>query len=315
MLATLASSMGVALENARLFGETKRLLTETDERAAELAIINSVQQGLAAQLDLQAMYDLVGDKIQETFDAQVVDIAIPEHGSDVVHFVYAIERGVRYPDDPTPSIDATRALIAERAPIVIDDIPAWEQDHGEMPVVQGEASKSLVRVPMIVGGDVRGTISLQNLDRTHAFSEADVRLLTTLAASLSVALENARLFGETRRHAAELAIINETQRALAAETTARRMYEILGEQVHDVFDAQVVDVAILDPAGQRLTFAYIVERGRASRSRRCPIGARKRVIETAEPLLVNDRVVERLAAMGQPAAIRASRRAPRSGRP
>ena len=56
--------MGVALENARLFGETKRLLTETEERAAELAIINSVQQGLAAELDMQAMYELVGDKIQ-----------------------------------------------------------------------------------------------------------------------------------------------------------------------------------------------------------------------------------------------------------
>ena len=61
----------MALENARLFDETQRLLTETNERAAELAIINSVQQGLAAKLDMQSMYDLVGDKIQEIFDAQV----------------------------------------------------------------------------------------------------------------------------------------------------------------------------------------------------------------------------------------------------
>ena len=76
LLTTLAASMGVALENARLFDETKRLLTETNERAAELAIINSVQQGLAAQLDMQAMYDLVGDKIREIFDAQVVDIGV-----------------------------------------------------------------------------------------------------------------------------------------------------------------------------------------------------------------------------------------------
>ena len=53
--------MGVALKNARLFDETKRLLADADERAAELAIINEVQQGLAAQLDIQAMYDLVGD--------------------------------------------------------------------------------------------------------------------------------------------------------------------------------------------------------------------------------------------------------------
>ena len=49
-------------------------------------------------------------------------------------------------------------------------------------------------VPLFIGGEAIGAISLQNLDRENAFTEADVRLLTTLAGSLSVALENARLF-------------------------------------------------------------------------------------------------------------------------
>ena len=53
LLTTLAGSLAVALENARLFDETQRLLAETNERAAELAIINSVQQGLAEKLDMQ----------------------------------------------------------------------------------------------------------------------------------------------------------------------------------------------------------------------------------------------------------------------
>ena len=112
LLTTLASSMGVALDNARLLGETKRLLTETDERAAELAIINGVQQGLAAELDLQAMYELVGDKIQEIFDAQVVDIGIYDLEAGVTHYPYAIERGVRYPDEPVPITEVVRAQIA-----------------------------------------------------------------------------------------------------------------------------------------------------------------------------------------------------------
>ena len=45
LLQTVAASMGVALENARLFDETQRLLKETEQRNAELAIINSVQAG------------------------------------------------------------------------------------------------------------------------------------------------------------------------------------------------------------------------------------------------------------------------------
>ena len=44
---TVAASMGVALENARLFDETQRLLKETEQRNAELAVINSIQQGIA----------------------------------------------------------------------------------------------------------------------------------------------------------------------------------------------------------------------------------------------------------------------------
>ncbi len=67
LLSTVAASMGVALENARLFDETQRLFKESEQRAAELAIINSVQEGLAAQLDFQAIVDLVGDKIREIF--------------------------------------------------------------------------------------------------------------------------------------------------------------------------------------------------------------------------------------------------------
>ena len=79
LLQTLASSMGVALENARLFDETQRLLKETEQRAAELAIINSVQEGLASKLDMQAIFDLVGDKIQSMFNAQSVIISSFDH--------------------------------------------------------------------------------------------------------------------------------------------------------------------------------------------------------------------------------------------
>ena len=75
LLQTLANSMSVALENARLFDETQRLLKETDARAAELAIINSVQQGLADKLEAQAIYELVGDKLREFFDSQAISIA------------------------------------------------------------------------------------------------------------------------------------------------------------------------------------------------------------------------------------------------
>ena len=57
LLQTLAASMGVALENARLFDRTAHLLKETEQRNAELAVINSIQQSVGAELDFQAIVD------------------------------------------------------------------------------------------------------------------------------------------------------------------------------------------------------------------------------------------------------------------
>src|SRR5438874_7793963 len=74
LLQTLANSMSVALENARLFDETQRLLKETEQRNAELAVINSIQQGMSSKLDFQAIIDLVGDKLRDVF--QTPELAI-----------------------------------------------------------------------------------------------------------------------------------------------------------------------------------------------------------------------------------------------
>ena len=105
------------------------------------------------------------------------------------------------------------------------------------------------------------SISLQNLDRFHAFSDADLRLLTTIAGSLSVALENARLVHETRQRNAELALINSVQEALAGELELQAIYDIVGDKIQEVFDAQVVDIGLYDDASGLMYFPYTIERG------------------------------------------------------
>ena len=313
LLSTLAGSLSVALENARLFDETKRLLTETDERAAELAIINSVQEGLAQNLDMQAMYDLVGDKIQEIFDAQVVDIGIYDTAAATISFPYGIERGVRVPDEMIRIADShlSKTVLETRQPIHVRDVPRWLAETDVAQTLQGEQPQSLLLAPLIVAGEVRGRISIQNLDRIDAFSESDARLLTTLASSLSVALENARLFDETRRlltetdrRAAELAIVNSVQRGLSSELDVQAMYELVGERATDVFDANVVDIAIFDRDEDLMRFPFIIERGVRFDDHPGPvIGFRRRVMETGQPVVVTHDLGTEAAEVGQPAQL------------
>jgi GAF domain-containing protein/DNA-binding response OmpR family regulator len=290
LLTTLAASLSVALDNARLFDETKRLLAQSNERAAELAIINSVQEGLAAELDMQAMYDLVGDKIVEIFDAQVVDIGLYDIAANVVHYPYTIERGVRFPDAASPIGPLARQVLDSRGPVLIPDIDVWEREQGIKTVIlQGEPARSVLAAPLVVGAETRGQISLQNLDHTDAFSDGDVRLLTTLASSLSVALENARLVDETRQRASELAIVNEVGQAAAAQLDLDRLIQLTGEQLETTFRADIVYVALLDPATDMIDFPFRTERGKPAprEPMRLGEGLTSRILASKQSLLMN----------------------------
>src|SRR4029077_15985062 len=88
LLETVTSSMGVALENARLFDETQRLLKETEQRAAEMAVINSIQQGIAGELSFQAIVDMVGDKLREVLKSGDIDIAWMDSQTGLIHYLY-----------------------------------------------------------------------------------------------------------------------------------------------------------------------------------------------------------------------------------
>ncbi len=298
ILTFVANHVGAALSRARAIEETR-------QRNAELALITDVQRGLAANLDMQAMYDLVGDRLHQIFDAQGVDIGMLDRDAGVLHYPYTIERGVRLPDEPTPVVAGPGAHVLEtREPVLINERFAERVAELGGGFVQGEMPRSALYVPLVVGGEATGRISLQNLDHEHAFSDADVRLLVTLAGSLSVALENARLFEETRQRNAELALINDVQRGLAENLEMQAMYDLVGDRLQEIFDAQVVDIGILDEPAQQIRFPYSIERGvRFPDEGMDVIGFRKHVLETQQPLVINHDLGQKADEFGQPRAI------------
>ncbi len=200
LLETVASAMSVALENARLFDEIQRLLKESEQRSGELAIINGVQQGLASRLNMDAIYMLVGEKIRETFNAQIVNIATYDRITHVMQGRYFFEDGEVLPGITLPAFGFRKHVVEKREPLVINhDMTRWMEVY-DNPILEGVQPKSAIFVPMVAGNEPIGVISLQNIDQENAFSEADLRLLQTLANSMSVALENARLWEEEKKY-------------------------------------------------------------------------------------------------------------------
>ena len=98
-------------------------------------------------------------------------------------------------------------------------------------------------------GRAVGVISIQNLDREGAFSERDLRLITTLAASLSVALENARLSREAHRRADEMAALAEIGRDISGMLDPREVIERIAGHARRLFAAQSSAVFLEAPDG------------------------------------------------------------------
>ena len=165
-----------------------------------------------------------------------------------------------------------------------------DERYGNPHVLSGEPVKSVdLRARSIAGGRATGVISLQNVDREHAFTDSDERLLVTLAGSLSVALENARLVHETRQRVAELATVNSVGQALAGHLDLDALIELVGDRLQETFEADIVYVALLDEASGRIDFPYFYELG--ERRHEPPIvygeGLTSSIIESDEPLLLN----------------------------
>ena len=297
LLSTVAASVGAALENVLLFEETQRLLKETEQRAAELAIINSVQQALAAKLDLQGIYDLVGDKIRDIFDAQAVLVGSFDHERGVETFNYGFEKGRRFESPERPINQTRRELIEKRQPIFFNRLtPEMITERGSSTIEGTEPPKSVVFAPMIVGDEVKGYISIQNVDRFDAFGEADVRLLQTLASSMSVALESARLFAETQQRAAELATINTVSQRLSGKLDLKTLIELVGEQVRTVFKADMAYVALLDRATGMIDFPY--QHGDQNASIPYGEGLTSKIIESGRALILNADIDRRRHELG-----------------
>ena len=294
-LQTVASSIGVALENARLFDETKRLLTETQQHAREDAIIAEVGKLLATQLDAQNIYEIVGDRLRALFDAQVLMIATFDRATNLVTYRYLSEKGARQYAEPRSPRGFPKYVIQTGKPLLLNQVTDQVRQQYDSTVVAGSPTKSGIWVPLTISGEVFGVISIQNVDQENAFTEDDLHVLGTVAVSMAVTLENARLFTETKRllvetqhHAREDAITAEVGKLLAAQLDVQNIYEIVGDKLHTLFDAQVLMIVTLERTTNLFHYRYLIEKGeRQFAEPRNPRGFAKHIIETGEPLLLN----------------------------
>ncbi|MCB9077724.1 MAG: GAF domain-containing protein [Anaerolineaceae bacterium] len=203
LLTVLANQGAAALENAAW---ARTLEQRVAERTAELTTINSISQALVSELDLEAVIELVGEKLRAIFEVETVYLGLYDADNEKIHFAYNYYHGQRYHGITINYGEGLASKVIEtRQPMLINENVA--QHYIELKVEANDfPAKSYLSVPITVsdsgsqsGQAVIGVISVQSTKQEGRFDEADLRLLTTIAANVGVAIQKARLFEETQQ--------------------------------------------------------------------------------------------------------------------
>jgi signal transduction histidine kinase/DNA-binding response OmpR family regulator len=203
LLENLAAYTTIALDNANAYLVINQREQEVRERAAELVTINRISQALAMQLDKTRLIEFVGDQVRDMFHAPIAYVALLDRASMMLHFPYA--HGEEAQPRPYGS-GLTSQIIRTGEPLLINE--DMEGNRTRLGIEQiGRLTASYLGVPIPSGGQVIGVISVQSVDQEGRFTEADQRLLSTVATAVGVAFHNAKLFEEAgyARAAAEQA--------------------------------------------------------------------------------------------------------------
>jgi GAF domain-containing protein/DNA-binding response OmpR family regulator/tetratricopeptide (TPR) repeat protein len=266
LLETLANSMSISLENARLFDETQRLLKETEQRAAELAVINSIQQGLAAELNFQAIIDMVGDKLREVLDTSEIGIRWYDHNTNLMHYLYEYEHGERIFIPPGHPSGYWIRMVEDRQPIILNNL-AEIIAFGITTVPGTDQGLSAAFIPILGADRVMGVIVVEDYHKENAFSEANTRLLQTVASSMGIALENARLFEETQRllketeqRNSELGFLNDISVAISGTLDVNDLTHIVGDKARDIFNCDSSMIMLVDKETNLIHVPYEYDR-------------------------------------------------------
>lgn len=263
-LRTAAGQAAVALDNAYLFAREQR-------RAVQFRLLNSVTQDMSSILEMDRLLEVVVNLVQRTFGYYYVGLGLEQDQSIVVQAVAK--------DEEDPSTEDLRgasysegvvAWVAEQGrPLLINDVhkdPRYREKTG-----LGETRAELA-LPIHAHGKIVGVLDIRSR-KLNAFEPSDVVLLETLAAQVSIAIQNAELFRALSNQRERLnAILNsvtnavlvtdDDDRLLLANPAARRLFHLEEEFIGQMVDVEWLPTELFEffnqpiPAGEILTGQY-----------------------------------------------------------
>ncbi len=237
----IASQAAVAIENARLY--------EQQKRAAELnEALNDINTIISKPLDYDEMMQTVVSLAATAIGVDRVSITMPENDEWVIKYRFPKEFiGRRFSNEDVPHL----VMAAEaKAPVVIND--TYNDPRINQEVMHNYTSRSNLVVPLIAEEELIGLMTFAGQEPV-VFSNAQVDFATKLAASVSLAIENARLFKaeqEARRteavRARRLDALYRIADVAVSSLDAKEISQNVMDNIEGRFGLSAANIRILD---------------------------------------------------------------------
>ena len=201
-LLVLATQAGAAIENARLYEETRR-------RGQWLEAVREISSAILAGAEIDGVLQTIARRARELVNAATATIVTPAAGASgsltikVADGAHAADLvGLPVPTEGSVSGEVTRS----GRPTVLAD--ASLDDRTYQPMVALGNMGPMVLVPLILRGRPFGTLAVANAVGGAAFDEEAVRLVESFADQASVALA----YGRAQRELSRLSVLDERER-------------------------------------------------------------------------------------------------------
>ena len=227
---TVANQAAVAIENTRLYQETK-------DRAEWMDMVNRLTRVIGLSLDMTDVYDTFTAALRNLVDFDRISIAVPE-GDNLRFLAVSSEVPTELGSGVTIPLKKSVAawVIAHRSTNIENDF-AQERQFPVDETHLRDGLRSAIRVPLFYKGEVFGTL---NLTSRHPNSYADKKkriVLEQIAGQVAVAIKNALLYEEAKRACEEAKRayeeLNVAQDYMVRSEKLRALGEMAGGVAHD----------------------------------------------------------------------------------
>src|SRR5947199_2865194 len=204
LLTLIASRMAVGIENARLY-------TRIARQAKTLLLLNEIARELTSILNLDEVLKRVGELLSRLIDFQMFSILLLDAAGEKLQHRFSLrfQENIHLKNDIPIGKGIVGAAAEQKQAVLIRDVrkdPRYIETNPE--------TRSELAVPLIYKDKVIGVLDLEHT-RKGFFTDDHQRTITTLAAQIAIALENARLYEEIgrqeRRLERDLAMARELQ--------------------------------------------------------------------------------------------------------